>query len=472
MNLKKLLNNPLTYIIIASPFLLYAITLLLPVHDDWSYCTTPYYDFGEKFIYRVLPWYSYWRPWDGLFGYFLSLHKELFPTLNHIAVYTAHLVCTFLIYRLSGTLGFKTYPKNISTIFFFISPAMLGTVFGIDSLNQAYAQMWGLAATTAYIEIKNKWRVPLWLALALIGTFSKENGITFFVIPQLLAWSMGRITLRQAVKDTVWAALVVVAYFSTRIALTNTNVYINDAYLENTITRKLKNVAVFIGMTWIPLDYVSLWHAPNRNLLIVALTLIISTPFIIYIFFSKPKNLLTREALGLIACMLIAASPHLVTLFTAMHPYASLGISALIVGYLTDKMDNKKLLYILFAMFIASTMFVDWHHWQKSYESGMTGKKMGEEAVRKINKPVDKVYIITIDRGETKYSSFCAIPNDAFGWGLSMYAETGYKWPETIFNTSVKEKETYKIDSIAEDALAKGYEKVILVHGDTVDVIR
>lgn len=48
MNLKKLLNNPLTYIIIASPFLLYAITLLLPVHDDWSYCTTPYYDFGES----------------------------------------------------------------------------------------------------------------------------------------------------------------------------------------------------------------------------------------------------------------------------------------------------------------------------------------------------------------------------------------------------------------------------------------
>ena len=121
---KKLLRNPLTYILVASPLLLYALTLLQPVHDDWSYFTTPYYDFGDKFTTRLMPFFSYWRPFDGLFGYVLSLAPGLFPTLNHAAVYTAHLISTVIVYKLCGTFGFNTFARNVATVFFFISPAI------------------------------------------------------------------------------------------------------------------------------------------------------------------------------------------------------------------------------------------------------------------------------------------------------------------------------------------------------------
>ena len=470
--LGKLARNPLTYIVMASPFLLYAIILLLPTFDDWTYFTTPNYDFGDDFINRLMPNFSWWRPWDALFGYILSLAPGLFPTLNHIVVYLAHLVSTFIIYRLAAIFGFNTLGRNIATTFFFASPAMLGTVLGIDSLNQAYSQMWGLAATLVYIEMKGRWRLPLWLAFALIGTFAKENCIMFFFIPQLLAWTTDKTTVRQALKDTAWALLVILAYFIARNALINENVYINEAYFNNTLSRKLKNIGVFIGMTWIPLDYICLWHAPNRNLATVAVTLALGAPFMLYLFFSRPKNMATRRFLGLALAVLMAAAPHLVTLFSAMHPYAALGMVALMAGYLADRAANRKTLTALFIMFLADVAYIDWHHWQKSYESGLTGKRMAEEAIRKLGRHVDKLGVITIDKGETRYSSFCVIPYDAFGWGFSIMKETGYEWPAYLYPVTIKENETEKTDSLMREMKAAGFNKVLLVHGDTVDVIR
>ena len=460
-------------ILLASPFLLYAVTLLQPVHDDWSYFTTPYYDFGDDFTARLKPYFSYWRPFDGLFGYVLSLAPGLFPTLNHIAVYLAHLASTFIVYRLCRTFGFSAFARNVATIFFFISPAMLGTVLGIDSMNQAYAQAWGLLGTLFYLEMKGRARLPLWLGCTLVATLCKENGITFFVIPQILAYTSGKISFRQALKDTAWALAVMIIYYVARKALYNENVCIDDEYLENTLLRKLKNIGVFVGMTWIPLDYVSLYHAPSRNLAVVAVTAAMSVPFVLYLFFSKPRNMRSRLFAGLAVCMIIAVSPHLVTLISAMHPYASLGLAALIVAYLTDKAASRRTVTVLFALFIASTAYVDWHHWQKSYQSSMTGKRMGQEAVRKLGRPVDSVFIIHIDRGEQKYSSFCAIPYDAFGWGKAIYKETGYRWPKIISDTNITPAETHKIDSIVRHAVnVEKCEKVLLVHGDTVDILR
>lgn len=471
--MKKLLRNPLTYILVASPLLLYAITLLQPVHDDWSYVTTPYYDFGDKFTTRLMPFFSYWRPFDCLFGYVLSLAPGLFPTLNHVAVYAAHLINTFLIYRLCSTFGFNTLARNVATIFFFVSPAMLGTVLGIDSLNQAYSQTWGLLGTYAYLNIKGRTRVPAWLACTLVATLCKENGITFFAIPQVLAYASGRATPRQALKDTAWAVLTVAVYLAARKALYNDNVYIYDEYFNNTLSRKLKNIGVFVGMTWIPLDYVSLWHAPSRNIAIVAITTALSMPFILYLFFYRPGNLRSRLFIGLVITMLAAISTHLVTLTTAMHPYASLGMAALIVAFLADNVKNRRMLTVLFVMFIVSTAYVDWHHWQKSYESGMTGKRMGQEAIRELGKPADRLSVIYIDRGEQKYSSFCAIPYDAFGWGNAIYKETGYEWPRRISNVVITDADMQNIDSIIDKEFREeGSQRILLVYGDTVKAIR
>lgn len=465
--------NPLfAIILILSPFIVYWLTLLLPTFDDWGYFTTPDYDFGENFFDRLIPRYTYWRPWDGIIGYILSLKPAWFPALNHIIVYLAHLGGTITIYLIAKELKLKSFACNMTALYFFISPAMLGTVLGIDSPNQAYSSFWGLLSVLLYIRLSKPYNIILWLTCALIGTFAKENAIVYFVVPQIIAFGFKRITLSQALKDTIWAGLIVIIYFSARILLTSDVVYINEEYFENTFARKLKNICVFLGMTWLPLDFVSLVHSPCRNIPITIATMLLSFPFMIVLFANKRKYWINLQFAALVLSLLAAVSPHLTTLFTAMHPYAGLGMAALIVGYMADKSERISLLKKLLPLFIISCIFIDWHHWQKSYESGLIGKRMAQDIVNSTTKPVNRVYLIIVNDDTPKYSSFCVIPRDAFGRGKSVCSLNGYVWPKDIEIADLEEDEAYKIDSIADKAIAEHYEAVWLVQKNSAKVIR
>ena len=224
------INTVFTIILIISPFIVYWLTLLLPTFDDWGYFTTPDYDYGDNFLDRLIPRYTYWRPWDGIIGYILSLKPAWFPALNHIIVYLAHLGGTITIYLIAKELKFKSFACNMTALYFFISPAMLGTVLGIDSPNQAYSSFWGLLSVLLYLRLSKPYNIALWLSCALIGTFAKENAIVYFVVPQIIAFGFKRITLSQALKDTIWAVLIVIIYFSARYLLTSDVVYINEEY--------------------------------------------------------------------------------------------------------------------------------------------------------------------------------------------------------------------------------------------------
>ena len=46
-------------IIVILPLLLIAVCMLEPTFDDWTYFTTPYYDFDTNIIDRLIPRYSY-----------------------------------------------------------------------------------------------------------------------------------------------------------------------------------------------------------------------------------------------------------------------------------------------------------------------------------------------------------------------------------------------------------------------------
>lgn len=470
--MRKKYNPLFIIIIILSPIIIYWLTLLLPTFDDWTYFTSPDYDFGEHFYERLIPRFSYWRPWDGIFGYILSLNHNLFPALNHIAVYIAHAGGTYIIYKISQELKFSFLACNIAALYFFISPAMLGTVLGVDSINQAYASFWGLLATYSYLCGRNPKNTAAWLIFTTIGVFAKENAIVFFIIPPIISFAFGRITIRQGIKDYTWALLLIIVYFIARKMLSTDVVYINDEYFENTVARKLKNVCVFLGMTWLPLDFISLVHKPNRNLIITAATIICSFPFMAALFINKLKYYINIQFTALACCLIIAVSPHLATLFTAMHPYAGLGMAALIVGYMADKTEHADLLKKLLPLFIMSCAFIDWHHWQKSYESGLMGKKLAMDIIRRTDRPVKKLCVINVIGNEEKYSSFCVIPRDAFGWGLALKHYTEYKWPETIDNYDIEGYDTLAINRYADMITKQGFERVCVVHGDTIDIIR
>ena len=130
------------------------------------------------------------------------------------------------------------------------------------------------------------------------------------------------------------------------------------------------------------------------------------------------------------------------------------------------------LLNKLLPLFIISCIFIDWHHWQKSYESGLIGKRMAQDIVNSTTKPGNRVYLIIVNDDTPKYSSFCVIPRDAFGRGKSVCSLNGYVWPKDIEIADLEEDEAYKIDSIADKAIAEHYEAVWLVQKDSAKVIR
>ena len=142
------------------PLLLWAIIPILPTHDDWCGTTKP--DFSPFFIKKHFFFYGYhWRPFDTWIGYLVGRNPQvLWPLLNHVLVVIGHLLCTLAIFQLLSVLNFNKTARNISTFFFFITPATMATVSAVDSQNQVYALTCGIISFLLYIKLKkNKYLV-------------------------------------------------------------------------------------------------------------------------------------------------------------------------------------------------------------------------------------------------------------------------------------------------------------------------
>ena len=399
----------------------------------------------------------------------LSLDSNLFPALNHVFIYLSHLGCTFMVYKLSKILGFSRQASNIAAIFFFISPATLGTVLGIDSLNQTYSQLWCLAGTWAYLSLKGRKKTAIWLVCVTIATLVKESGIMFFIIPQMLSYAVKKHDLRRLATDTAIAAGVAAVYVLARISLSDGSIYINDGYFSNT---KIKNISVLISMIWTPFDYIYLWYKPDKNLPMAALTLAMTMPFVIFLFASNIKNAGRRMFLMLVISFFTAALPNILTLLTSMHAYCALGVAALLAAYLADNVRNKRMLYLLLCPFVISVVYTDAHHWHKAYLSGMKGESMANTLISKIGKPTDSIYVISVYDNEERYSMFCVTALDAFGDGNALQHATGYRWPKRLDSTRIIPEDLRNIGCMADNAVKQGYEKVILIKNGKADVIR
>lgn len=470
--MKNLRSNPLFYIFITAPIVLWFICLLLPTFDDWSYITTP--GNGVCIKRNILPFWSYWRPFDAIIGWILSLYHPLFPILNHIIVYGAHLISTFIIYKLCIILQYNQRAIAISTFFFYFSPAVLGTVLGIDSINQATAQLWGLVGLYLYL-INNKHKRQqyiLWISSVFMATLSKENGICFFVVIPFIAYGFDFIDKKKLIRHWSIGIAAAIVYFTVRLLLNNNQVDINHEYFENTLLSKAKHVAMFVAYPFINFDYVSLFYPPKRNIFIVIITLILALPFIVFLFFKQRKQLTSKPFIILSLSMFLLALPHLLTLFTTMHAYAGHSMAALIIGLLVNQCNKKSLLQWLFLLFVVSNIYTDYHHWIMSYRSGLTGKSMAQQAIEKTGVPVDKVYTITIDKGEQKYSSFCVIPVYAFGWGIAAANETNYEWPKEMEDSTIYKDEINNIPSIINHAFKKGYNCIWIVDNNHIEVVK
>lgn len=472
----KRLHPLILFILITMPFVLWAKVQILPTFDDWSTLSSPNTD--PDFLPYFMRYGNVWRPFDALIGYIVGLNPRLFPILNHIVIFIGHLLGTFMVFQLCGKVHFNRNAQAIATTFFYLSPCVLGTVLACDSLNQVYSQLWGLIAIWCYLHYNDKRKYILWALCVFLAALSKENGIAWAIVPPIFAWGVSHSSPQWEKKsystpprEIVWSFAfgfaIVVVYFIIRMLIPKTEIF-NPDYETFNIMKNVKGLVIWLGYTWFSADYICLVHEPSRNIPLFVITLLLSLPFVYILFIRNYKLWKHRTFLALTACAVIAVSPNLLISLTVMNAYASLGMFAILVGFITQT-SNFKLQTTIFILYILSALIVGFHHWKASYDSSMIGKEMALSVLQQTTKPVDKAYCIVIEDDYPKFSSFCEKPAYAFGWGAAVRYENEYQWPKELNDTTVEH--TIHSQQLTQQAFKKGYQSVWIVNGKDVKVI-
>jgi hypothetical protein len=130
---------------------------------------------------------------------------------------------------------------------------------------------------------------------------------------------------------------------------------------------------------------------------------------------------------------------------------------------------------VSFALFFIISLLIDAHRINASIQSGRIGKEMAVEAINKTGDPVKKVYVVIIEDDYPKLSSFCVIPNEAFGWGLASKYETNYQRPVTVQDTILERTPDAinKAKTLGNAILSeKAFESVWIVDHEKVEILR
>ena len=194
-------------------------------------------------------------------------------------------------------------------------------------------------------------------------------------------------------------------------------------------------------------------------------------PFMIMLVVKGRHTLRSPLFVSLMISALVAAGPHIATLFTTMHAYAGLGLISIAIGMLWQNSNIKE--KTIFRnpyriAFLLSCLIIDTHHWYCSYESGQQGKRMAEKVLKTIH-PKPKLCVLYIDTNESKYSSFCVVPYDAFGWGKAVRHYGDGINPAYIDNYTFKPNDTTAIHHYVDSIHTEGYQDVLVVEGNEID---
>ena len=459
-------------IIFLTPILLYAVLHILPTHDDWASTTRP--DFNPFFIKEHFLFYGYhWRPFDTWIGYIAGRNPQLlWPAFNHILVVIGHVFCSLAIYRLLTVLKFSKTARNIAALFFFISPATMATVTAVDSQNQVFALTCDMIAFLLYVKLK-KGKYIFWISLIFLATLFKENGLMWAWICPILAYGFDFIDKKILKKDLLVGITIMVAY-ALAILLLPKDITIHPEYVPDDF-KIVKNIVKFFFSTFITVDYIYLLHQPSRNLLLAACSFLLAAPFLYFIFIRKIKLFAHKQIICTVISLLIAVGPHLGTVFSMMHVYAGLVMIAILVAYSISHFEQTKPVILSFLLWIVTALLIDIHLIDSSIKSGLIGKRMAQEAIQKTGEPVKRVYVIIIEDDYPKLSSFCVIPNEAFGWGWAAQYETNYQWPEVIEDTTIERSADVfrKAKALGLETLKKQqHDCVWIVNHEHIDVIK
>lgn len=432
MERNSLVRHPLFWITLTVPFVLFATTPLLPTYDDWGSTPGPN---PNPFTWELLlPKQSYWRIPENLYGYIIGHYRWLMPWFPHVIVITGHYVGCCLVYAICQTLRFSSFAQNLATLFFWVTTGAIATTTACDGMSQTWAQTIGLMALHSYLVQSQRGQKHRWLAFVLLATMVKESGLCWGLAIPVIGYTFGFTDKPTFIKALGYGLSFAVLYTIIHFLMpTAENYNLNTDYFDFSVQRFFRGLALLMTFTWLPLDYTHLLHPPHRNLLLVAISAISSIPFIILLFGRQTTRFCDTKAIGLTLAFFMVVGLHLITIFSLMNGYASLGIAALLVGYFTDNSaGNQQQLKIAFVAFAITSIIVNAEHCWAAYQSGMLGKRLSLEAIQGVEAPVKTAFLLSVNRGEIRYSNFYVIPLETFDSGKGILWENEYKWPKTL----------------------------------------
>ena len=472
MKMKQKIHPLYWLIILTAPLALWGKMLILPTFDDWNTLSSP--NFDPEWTKYFLSFTSVWRPFDAAFGYLYSLCPGWYPRLSHLVIMAGHLVNTWLVCLLCRQLSTGRQARAIATTLFYLSPCVAATVWACDALNQTYSQLWGLLAVVVYLRTKGWQRYLSWFVLVFMAVLSKENGLAWAVVPPIVEWGMKggykREQLQSLFLRMLFGLLIAGIYAAIRLSLPHTGDY-NPDYQTFDIVRKVKEVGMLLVNTTMAVDLISILHAPSRNLLTGVATVALSLPFLWLGYLRRPQLYFTPKGLSLTASAVIVVSPNLLLSLSMMNAYASLGMAAVLTAYLIDSQKQKRAIGYAFLLYLLSALAVEVHAWYCSWQSGLMGRELSQEVIRKTGEPVDRVSFIIVEDDYPKFSSFCVVPSDAMGWGFEVQHENRYQWPREVVQVRVGSETTdTEIDSLAQRAFDDGYDCVWTIRHKDITV--
>jgi hypothetical protein len=444
---------------------------VMPTYDDWYTLSSPNRDpQWQKFF---LPYGSVWRPIDALMGY-VSQDAHAFPLYNHIITICAHLLSTLMVWALSRRLFRRDAAVNMAAALFCVSPCMLATVFACDAINQSLSLMFGMAATLAFVTVRHKVRYVLWPLLVWLAALAKDNGIAWAVVPPLVALLTEENTTRIVARRLAYGVAMAIVYGAVRLSLPYT-VIPNPEYSTFSLLKKLREVAMLFGYSFVPIDWMSLLCAQARQLWPLILSLCLTIAAYITLLPSLKSAAKDRRTWVLAAVFVVVLSPNLLITLSMMNSYAGLCFAAMLMAMFAEKSEHseKNVLHTIVSMLLAAVL-VDCHHIEEAQLTSQRGIEMAQTVDKQCRKrePIDEVFCVSVKPTERKYSSFHVLPVDAFSNGQAVLWLNNYRWPMRIEEAYVEAGEQKEALRLAHEAIDHGgYRYAWVVENDKVKVI-
>lgn len=114
---------------------------ILPNNDDF-YCLLAPHKYEDINVF--LPNGAFWRPLDALWGIMMGKCVGAFPYLNHLLVLLLYTFCIYGLTKILDDCNVDGFAKKLSIALFMLSPALVATVYSIDSINQVLCMTFGI----------------------------------------------------------------------------------------------------------------------------------------------------------------------------------------------------------------------------------------------------------------------------------------------------------------------------------------